>query len=90
MYPDDGKTTMDYNSIDKTEVETVIFQEQLLDLSNNEDLKVIFKSGYQKLWLQAEISEEFVDYEELQESFCFTLIISTLTLIANLETEKKE
>ncbi|GBP00788.1 hypothetical protein EVAR_71434_1 [Eumeta japonica] len=38
----------------ETEVENMILQEELLELSTNEELKVIFKRGYQKLWLQAE------------------------------------
>ncbi|GBP27202.1 Zinc finger MYM-type protein 6 [Eumeta japonica] len=44
---------------DETEVENVILQEELLELSTNEELKVTFKRGYQKFWLQAEISEKY-------------------------------
>ncbi|GBP98413.1 hypothetical protein EVAR_63477_1 [Eumeta japonica] len=37
------------NPFDETEVENVILQEELLELSTNEELKVTFKRGYQKL-----------------------------------------
>ncbi|GBP47540.1 hypothetical protein EVAR_40096_1 [Eumeta japonica] len=47
------------NPFDETEVENVILQEELLDLSTNEELKVTFKRGYQKFWLQAEIPEKY-------------------------------
>ncbi|CAH1111815.1 unnamed protein product [Psylliodes chrysocephalus] len=47
------------NPFDETEVENVILQEELLELSTNEELKVKFKRGYQKFWLQAEIPEKY-------------------------------
>ncbi|GBP51154.1 SCAN domain-containing protein 3 [Eumeta japonica] len=47
------------NPFDETEVENVILQEELLELSTNEELKVTFKRGYQKFWLQAEIPEKY-------------------------------
>ncbi|GBP28341.1 Protein FAM200B [Eumeta japonica] len=49
------------NPFDETEVENVILQEELLELSTNEELKVTFKRGYQKFWLQAEIPENILD-----------------------------
>ncbi|CAH1110752.1 unnamed protein product [Psylliodes chrysocephalus] len=52
----DGKTPW---IINETELENVILQEELLGLSINEELKVTFKRGYQKIWLQAEISEKY-------------------------------
>ncbi|GBP95465.1 hypothetical protein EVAR_68592_1 [Eumeta japonica] len=39
------------NPFDETEVENVILQKELLELSTNEELKVTFKRGYQKFWL---------------------------------------
>ncbi|GBP43078.1 hypothetical protein EVAR_96340_1 [Eumeta japonica] len=47
------------NPFDETEVENVILQEELLELSTNEEPKVTFKTGYQKFWLQAEIPEKY-------------------------------
>ncbi|GBP18409.1 hypothetical protein EVAR_14803_1 [Eumeta japonica] len=47
------------NPFDETEVENLILQEELLELSTNEELNVIFKRGYQKFWLQAEIPEKY-------------------------------
>ncbi|GBP22824.1 hypothetical protein EVAR_17178_1 [Eumeta japonica] len=47
------------NPFDETEVENVILKEELLELSTDEELKVTFKTGYQKFWLQAEISEKY-------------------------------
>ncbi|GBP17547.1 Zinc finger BED domain-containing protein 5 [Eumeta japonica] len=40
------------NLFDETEDENVILQEELFELSTNEELKVTFKRGYQKFWLQ--------------------------------------
>lgn len=57
------------NPFDETEVENVILQEELLELSTNEELKVKFKRGYQTFWLQAEIPENIPDCGELRESF---------------------
>lgn len=47
------------NPFDETDVENVILQEELLDLSSNEELKVKFKNGYQTFWLKAKISEKY-------------------------------
>ncbi|GBP77120.1 Zinc finger MYM-type protein 6 [Eumeta japonica] len=57
------------NPFDETEVENVILQEELLELSTNEELKVTFKRGYQKFWLQAEIPEKYPGLWELCKSF---------------------
>ncbi|GBP65634.1 SCAN domain-containing protein 3 [Eumeta japonica] len=40
------------NLFHETKVENVILQEELLELSTNEELKMTFKKGYQKFWLQ--------------------------------------
>ncbi|GBP06738.1 Protein ZBED8 [Eumeta japonica] len=53
------------NPFDETEVENVILQEELLELSTNEELKVTFKRGYQKFWLQPEISEKHPGLESV-------------------------
>ena len=47
------------NPFDETEVENVILQEELLELSTNKELKVKFKRGYQTFWLLAEIPEKY-------------------------------
>jgi antibiotic biosynthesis monooxygenase (ABM) superfamily enzyme len=40
-------------------VENVILQEDLLEFSTKEDVKVEFNRGYQLFWLQAEIPEKY-------------------------------
>ncbi|GBP70500.1 hypothetical protein EVAR_56167_1 [Eumeta japonica] len=61
------------NPFDETEVENVMLQEELLELSTNEKLKVTFKRGYQKFWLRAEIPENHnevsIDRSNLHFSF---------------------
>ncbi|GBP18861.1 hypothetical protein EVAR_20391_1 [Eumeta japonica] len=47
------------NPFDETKIENVILQEELLELSANEELKVTFKRGYQKFWLQEKIPEKY-------------------------------
>ncbi|CAH1967351.1 unnamed protein product [Acanthoscelides obtectus] len=42
-----------YGDIEKT---NVIIQEELTELSTNEELKVQFKNGYQQFWLQNNIT----------------------------------
>ncbi|CAG9788977.1 unnamed protein product [Diatraea saccharalis] len=49
------------NPFDETEVADVVLQEELLELSTNEELKVQFKKGYQRFWLQAKILEKYRD-----------------------------
>ncbi|GBP03141.1 SCAN domain-containing protein 3 [Eumeta japonica] len=47
------------NPFDETEVENLILQEELLELSTYEELKVTLKRGYRKFWLQAEIPQKY-------------------------------
>ncbi|GBP73896.1 SCAN domain-containing protein 3 [Eumeta japonica] len=47
------------NPFDETVVQNVTLQEKLLELSTNEELKMIFKRGYQKFGLLAEIPEKY-------------------------------
>ncbi|GBP70194.1 SCAN domain-containing protein 3 [Eumeta japonica] len=54
-----AKTLKTDTKVDEMEVENVILQEELLELSTNEELKVSFKRGYQKFWQQAEIPEKY-------------------------------
>ncbi|GBP70756.1 SCAN domain-containing protein 3 [Eumeta japonica] len=53
------------NPFGETEVENVILQEELLELSTNEELKVTFKRGYQKFWLQEEIPEKYPGLDQV-------------------------
>ncbi|KAK5644651.1 hypothetical protein RI129_005951 [Pyrocoelia pectoralis] len=46
------------NPFDEMEVANMVLQEELIEPSTNEELKVIFKKGYQTFWLQAEIPEK--------------------------------
>ncbi|GBP52560.1 Protein FAM200B [Eumeta japonica] len=55
------------NPFDETVMENVILQEELLELSTNEELKVTFKRGYQKFWLQAEIPKKYPGLWEIVE-----------------------
>ncbi|XP_044572949.1 SCAN domain-containing protein 3-like [Drosophila ananassae] len=64
------------NPFDETEVENVILQEELLELSTNEELKVTFKKGYQKFWLQAEIPKKYPVGNHAKASHSVSLIIS--------------
>ncbi|GBP39846.1 Acylamino-acid-releasing enzyme [Eumeta japonica] len=63
------------NPLDETEVElteTEVLQEELLELSINEELKVTFKRGYQKFWLQAEIPEKYPGLCAVESGFEFS------------------
>ncbi|GBP35826.1 hypothetical protein EVAR_27746_1 [Eumeta japonica] len=57
------------NPFDETEVENVILQEELLELSTNEGPKVTFKRGNQKFWLRQKYPKNILDYGELCKSF---------------------
>ncbi|GBP29531.1 Protein FAM200B [Eumeta japonica] len=57
------------NPFDETEVANVVLQEELLELSTNEELKVKFRKGYQTFWLQAEIPENILDCGKSQGNF---------------------
>ncbi|CAG9792579.1 unnamed protein product [Diatraea saccharalis] len=47
------------NPFDETDVAGVVLQEELLELSTNEELKVQFKKGYQRFWLQSDLPEKY-------------------------------
>ncbi|CAH1996338.1 unnamed protein product [Acanthoscelides obtectus] len=53
-----------YGDIEET---NVIIQEELTELSTNEELKVQFKNGYQQFWLQNNISVTYPEAEYLPE-----------------------
>ncbi|XP_044747389.1 uncharacterized protein LOC123312268 [Coccinella septempunctata] len=55
------------NPFDETEVGIVILQEELLELSTNEELKVKFKRGYQAFCQK--YPKNILDCGELRESF---------------------
>ncbi|CAG9570948.1 unnamed protein product [Danaus chrysippus] len=57
------------NPFDETEVANVVLQEELLELSTNEELKVKFRKGYQTFWLQAEIPEKYPGLWEIARKF---------------------
>ncbi|GBP94716.1 Protein FAM200B [Eumeta japonica] len=57
------------NPFDETEVENVILQEELLELSTNEELKVTFKRGYQNFGCRQKYPKNILDCGELCKSF---------------------
>lgn len=83
------------NPFDKTEVENVILQEELLELSTNEELKVTFKKGYQKFWLQAEIPKKYPGLWAIAQKLLIAfpssyLVEKSFSAVTNLLTKKKE
>ncbi|CAH2003254.1 unnamed protein product, partial [Acanthoscelides obtectus] len=62
-----------YGDIEET---NVIIQEQLTELSTNEELKVQFKNGYQQFWLQSNIPVTYpVLWNIAEEIFSFLSIV---------------
>lgn len=57
------------NPIDEAEVGNVVLQEELLDLSTNEELKVKIRNGYSTFWMQAGIPENIMVCRKLQGNF---------------------
>jgi len=57
------------NPFDETEVENVILQEELLELSTNEELKVKFKEGIKHFGCRQKYTKNILDCGELRESF---------------------
>ncbi|XP_074107696.1 SCAN domain-containing protein 3-like [Cotesia typhae] len=57
------------NPFDETEVANVVLQEELLELSTNEELKIKFRKGYPTFWLQAEIPEKYPGLWEIARKF---------------------
>ncbi|GBN04485.1 hypothetical protein AVEN_112733-1 [Araneus ventricosus] len=64
--------------LDETEEANVVLQEELLELSTNEELKAKFKKGYQTFWLQAEIPEKYPGLWEIAKKFLIALPSSYL------------
>lgn len=82
------------NPFDETEVENVILQEELLELSTNEELKVTFKRGYQKFWLQAEIPEKYPGLWGIVQKLLIAfpssyLVEKSFSAVTNLLTKKR-
>ncbi|GBP16882.1 SCAN domain-containing protein 3 [Eumeta japonica] len=82
------------NPFDETEVENVILQEELLELSTNEELKVTFKRGYQKFWLQPEIPEKYPGLWGIVQKLLITYLSSYLveksfSVVTNLLIKKR-
>ncbi|GBP49570.1 hypothetical protein EVAR_45635_1 [Eumeta japonica] len=67
------------NPFDETEVANVVLQEELLELSTNEELKVKFRKGYQTFWLQAEIPEKYPGLWEIARKFSIAFPRHTLS-----------
>lgn len=82
------------NPFDETEVANVLLQEELLELSTNEELKVKFRKGYQTFWLQAEIHEKYPGLWEIARKFLIAfpssyLVERSFSAVTNLLTKKR-
>lgn len=82
------------NPFDETEVANVVLQEELLELSTNEELKVKFKKGYQTFWLQAEIPEKYPGLWEIARKLLIAfpssyLVEKSFSVVTNLLTKKR-
>ncbi|XP_025266439.1 SCAN domain-containing protein 3-like [Camponotus floridanus] len=82
------------NPFDETEVKNVILQEELLELSTNEELKVKFKRGYQTFWLQAEIHEKYPGLWGIARKLLIAfpssyLVEKSFSVVTNLLTKKR-
>lgn len=81
------------NPFDDTEVADVVFQEELLELTTNEELKVQFKKGYQTFWLQAEIPEKHPGLWAIARKLLIAfpssyLVEKSFSVVTNLLTKK--
>lgn len=79
---------------DETEVANVVLQEELLEISTNEELKVKFRKGYQTFWLQAEIPEKYPGLWEIAKKFLIAfpssyLVERSFSAVTNLLTKKR-
>lgn len=82
------------NPFDETEVENVILQDELLELSTNEELKVKFKRGYQTFWLQAEIPEKYPGLWRIARKLLIAfpssyLVEKSFSVVTDLLTKKR-
>ncbi|GBP39620.1 SCAN domain-containing protein 3 [Eumeta japonica] len=80
------------NPFDETEVANVVLQEELLELSTNEELKAKFRKGYQTFWLQAEIPEKYPGLWEIARKFLIAfpssyLVKRSFSAVTNLLTK---
>ncbi|CAH1998414.1 unnamed protein product [Acanthoscelides obtectus] len=80
-----------YGDIEET---NVIIQEELTELSTNEDLKVQFKNGYQQFWLQNNIPVTYPVLWNIARKFLFSLPSSYLverefSAVTNLLTKTR-
>ncbi|CAG9794161.1 unnamed protein product [Diatraea saccharalis] len=83
------------NPFDETEVVDVVLQEELLELSSNEELKVQFKNGYQRFWLQSEIPEKYPGLWEFVRKLLIAFpssyhVEKSFSVVTNLLTKKEE
>ncbi|GBM38410.1 hypothetical protein AVEN_260800-1 [Araneus ventricosus] len=77
---------------EETEEANVVLQEELLELSTNEELKVKFKKGYQTFWLKAEIPEKYPGLWEIARKCLIAFPSSYLverSAVTNLLTKKR-
>ncbi|XP_071044020.1 SCAN domain-containing protein 3-like [Parasteatoda tepidariorum] len=79
---------------DETEETNVVLQEELLELSPNEEQKVKFKKGYQTFCLQAEIPDKYPGLWEIARKFLISfpssyLVERSFSAVTNLLTKKR-
>lgn len=79
---------------DEMEEANVVLQEEILELSTNEELKVKFKKGYQAFWLQAEIAEKYPGLWEIARKFLIAfpssyLVEKSFSAVTNMLTKKR-
>ncbi|KAH1009085.1 hypothetical protein HUJ04_001503 [Dendroctonus ponderosae] len=73
----------------ETEEANVVLQEELRELSTNEELKVKLKKGYQTFWLQAEISEKYPGLWEIVRKFSSSYLVErSFSAVTSLLTKK--
>ena len=80
-----------YGDIEET---NVIIQEELTELSTNEELKVQFKNGYQQFWLQNNIPVTYPVLWNIARKFLISFPSSYLvergfSAVTNLLTKKR-
>lgn len=80
-----------YGDIEETDV---TLQEELIGISTNEELKVEFKNGYQKFWLQRDIPVTYPVLWNIARKFLIAFPSSYLvergfSAVANLLTKKR-
>ncbi|GFW65453.1 SCAN domain-containing protein 3 [Trichonephila clavipes] len=81
-----------YGDIEETDV---VLQEELIGINTNEELKVQFKNGYQKFWLQKDIPLAYPTLYNIARKFLIGfpslyLVERDFSVVANLLTKKKK